>query len=180
MHQCVAPQLAAVLMSNLKGREVMAGKQKAVPAGFHTATPCLTINGAGRAIEFYKKALGATEVMRFAHGDKIAHAEIQIGDSKIMLSDEFPEMGMRSPQAVGGSPTAIYLYVDNVDAVADRAVTQGAKTVRPVEDKFYGDRSGTVQDPFGHVWHLATHKEDVPDDELRRRAETFMKEAGKK
>jgi PhnB protein len=158
----------------------MAGKQKAVPAGFHTATPCLTINGAGRAIEFYKKALGATEVMRFAHGDKIAHAEIQIGDSKIMLSDEFPEMGMRSPQAVGGSPTAIYLYVDNVDAVADRAVTQGAKTVRPVEDKFYGDRSGTVQDPFGHVWHLATHKEDVPEDELRRRAETFMKEAGKK
>jgi PhnB protein len=159
---------------------MMAGKQKAVPAGFHTVTPCLTINGAVRAIEFYKRAFGATEVMRFAHGDKIAHAEIQIGDSKIMLSDEFPEMGMRSPQALGGSPAAIYLYVDNVDAVADRAVTQGAKTVRPVEDKFYGDRSGTVQDPFGHVWHLATHKEDVPEDELRRRAETFMKEAGKK
>jgi PhnB protein len=158
----------------------MAGKQKAVPAGFHTATPCLTISGAARAIEFYKKAFGATEVMRFAHGDKVAHAEIQIGDSKIMLSDEFPEMGMRSPQALGGAPTAIYLYVDNVDAVADRAVTQGAKTVRPVEDKFYGDRSGTVQDPFGHVWHLATHKEDVPEDELRRRAETFMKEPGKK
>jgi PhnB protein len=164
----------------MKGEEMMAGKQKAAPAGFHTATPYLTINGAARAIEFYKKAYGATEVMRFAHGDKIAHAEIQIGDSKIMLSDEFPEMGMRSPQALGGSPTAIYLYVDNVDAVADRAVTQGAKTVRPVEDKFYGDRSGTVQDPFGHVWHLATHKEDVPEDELRRRAETFMKEAGKK
>jgi PhnB protein len=170
----------AAIISNLEGRDPMAGKQKAVPAGFHTATPCLTINGAARAIEFYKKAFGATEVMRFAHGDKIAHAEIQIGDSKIMLSDEFPEMGMRSPQAVGGSPTAIYLYVDNVDAVADRAITQGGKAVRPVEDKFYGDRSGTVEDPFGHVWHLATHKEDVPEDELRRRAETFMKAPAKK
>ena len=158
----------------------MAGKQKTVPAGFHTATPCLTINGAARAIEFYKKAFGASEVMRFAHGDRIGHAEIQIGDSKIMLSDEFPEMGVRSPQTIGGSPTAIYLYVDNVDAVADRAVTQGAKMVRPVEDKFYGDRSGMLQDPFGHVWHIATHKEDVPEDELRKRAEVFMKQQEKK
>ncbi len=158
----------------------MAAKQKPAAAGFHTATPCLTIDGAARAIEFYKKAFGASEVMRFAHGDKIGHAEIQIGDSKIMLSDEFPEMGVRSPQTVGGSPTAIYLYVDNVDAVADRAVTQGAKMVRPVEDKFYGDRSGTFQDPFGHVWHLATHKEDVPEAELRKRAEAFMKQQEKK
>jgi PhnB protein len=158
----------------------MAGKQKQVPAGFHTATPCLTINGAARAIEFYKKAFGASEVMRFAHGDKIGHAEIQIGDSKIMLSDEFPEMGARSPQSVGGSSTAIYLYVDNVDAVADRAVTQGGKMVRPVEDKFYGDRSGMLQDPFGHVWHLATHKEDVPEDELRKRAEALMNQQAKK
>ena len=158
----------------------MAGKQKTGAAGFHTVTPCLTINGAARAIEFYKRAFGATEVMRFEHGDKIGHAEIQIGDSKIMLSDEFPEMDVRSPQSIGGSPTAIYLYVDNVDAVADRAVTQGGKLVRPVEDKFYGDRSGTLQDPFGHVWHLATHKEDVPPDELRKRAETFMKQQGKK
>ena len=158
----------------------MAGKTKSIPAGFHTATPCLAIDGASRAIEFYKRAFGATEIMRFAHGDKIGHAEIEIGDSKIMLSDEFSEMGVRSPKTVGGSPTAIYLYVDNVDATVDRAVTQGGKLVRPVEDKFYGDRSGTVEDPFGHVWHLATHKEDVPEAELRKRAEAFMKQQGKK
>lgn len=158
----------------------MAGKAKAVPAGFHTATPYLTINGAARAIEFYKRVFGATEIMRFAHGDKIGHAEIQIGDSKIMLGDEFPDMGARGPKSVGGSPTAIYLYVDNVDAVADRAVTEGGKLVRPVEDKFYGDRSGMLEDPFGHIWHLATHKEDVPEAELHKRAEAFMKQQGKK
>ncbi|MGH7126568.1 MAG: VOC family protein [Stellaceae bacterium] len=158
----------------------MAGKVKPVPAGFHTATPCLAIDGAARAIDFYKKAFGATEIMRFAQGDKVGHAEIQIGDSKIMISDEFPEMGVRSPKTVGGSPAAIYLYVDNVDAVADRAVTQGGTLVHPVEDKFYGDRSGTLEDPFGHIWHLATHKEDVPDAELRKRAEAFMNQQGKK
>lgn len=158
----------------------MAGKAKHVPAGFHTATPCLAINGAARAIDFYKRAFGATEVMRFAHGDKVGHAEIQIGDSKIMLSDEFPDMGVRGPKTVGGSATAIYLYVDNVDAVADRAQTEGAKMVRPVEDKFYGDRSGTLEDPFGHIWHLATHKEDLSEEELKKRAETFMKQQGNK
>ena len=157
----------------------MAGKAKSIPAGYHTITPCLAINGAARAIEFYKKAFGASELMRFAHGDKIGHAELQIGDSKIMISDEFPEMGVRGPQTVGGSPTAIYLYVDNVDSVTDRALTQGATSVRPVEDKFYGDRSGTIQDPFGHVWHLATHKEDVPEDELKKRAEAFMRQQKK-
>ncbi|HKX10034.1 MAG TPA: VOC family protein [Stellaceae bacterium] len=158
----------------------MAGKAKHVPAGFHTATPCLAINGAARAIDFYKKAFGATEVMRFAHGDKVGHAEIQIGDSKIMISDEFPDMGVRGPKTVGGSATAIYLYVDNVDAVADRAQTEGAKMVRPVEDKFYGDRSGTFEDPFGHIWHLATHKEDLSEEELKKRAEAFMKQQGSK
>ena len=158
----------------------MAGKAKHVPAGFHTATPCLAINGAARAIDLYKRAFGATEVMRFAHGDKVGHAEIQIGDSKIMLSDEFPDMGVRGPKTVGGSATAIYLYVDNVDAVADRAQTEGAKMVRPVEDKFYGDRSGTLEDPFGHIWHLATHKEDLSEEELKKRAETFMKQQGNK
>ncbi len=158
----------------------MAGKVKSIPAGYHTATPCLTVNGAARAIEFYKRAFGATELMRFAHGDKIGHAEIQIGDSKIMLSDEFPEMGARSPQSIGGSPTAVYLYVDNVDAVTDRALTAGAKEVRPVEDKFYGDRSGTLTDPFGHTWHIATHKEDVPEGELKKRAEAFMKQHERK
>lgn len=158
----------------------MAGKAKHVPAGFHTATPCLAINGAARAIDFYRKAFGATEVMRFAHGDKVGHAEIQIGDSKIMISDEFPDMGVRGPKTVGGSPTAIYLYVDNVDAVADRAQTEGAKMVRPVEDKFYGDRSGTLEDPFGHIWHLATHKEDLSEEELKKRADAFMKQQGNK
>ncbi|HKF72380.1 MAG TPA: VOC family protein [Stellaceae bacterium] len=157
----------------------MAGKARSIPAGYHTITPCLAINGAARAIEFYKKAFGASELMRFVHGDKIGHAELQIGDSKIMISDEFPEMGVRGPQTVGGSPTAIYLYVDNVDSVTDRALTQGATSVRPVEDKFYGDRSGTIQDPFGHVWHLATHKEDVPEDELKKRAEAFMRQQKK-
>ena len=157
----------------------MAGKAKSVPAGYHTITPCLAINGAARAIEFYKKAFGASELMRFAHGDKIGHAELQIGDSKIMISDEFPEMGVRGPQTVGGSPTAIYLYVDNVDSVTDRALTQGATSVRPVEDKFYGDRSGTIQDPFGHVWHLATHKEDVPEDELMKASARFLRQQKK-
>lgn len=158
----------------------MAGKAKSIPAGYHAITPCLAINGAARAIEYYKRVFGATELMRFAHGDKIGHAELQIGDSKLMVSDEFPDMGARSPKTIGGSPTAIYLYVDNVDAIGDRAVTEGAKMVRPIEDKFYGDRSGTLEDPFGHIWHIATHKEDVPEDELKKRASAFMKQHEKK
>ncbi len=125
------------------------GNAKPIPEGYHTATPYLIIKDAAQAIEFYKKAFGATEVMRFAQPDgKIGHAEIQIGDSHIMLADEFPEMGARSPQSLGGSPVSILLYVEDVDAQAKLAVAAGAKVVRPVKDQFYGDRSGSFEDPL--------------------------------
>jgi PhnB protein len=144
---------------------------KPIPEGYHTATPYLIIKDAAQAIEFYKKAFGATEVMRFAQPDgKIGHAEIKIGDSHIMLADEFPEMGARSPQTLGGSPVSILLYVEDVDAQAKQAIAAGVKVVRPVKDQFYGDRSGSFEDPFGHQWHIATHVEDVAPDELHKRA----------
>ncbi len=149
----------------------MTSKVKPIPEGYHTATPYLIVRDAASAIAFYKQAFGATELMRHADASgRIGHAEIQIGDSHIMLADEFPEMGFRSPQAYGGSPVSIYLYVDDVDAIADRAVAAGAKLDRPVQDQFYGDRSGGVTDPFAHVWHIATHIEDVAPEELRKRA----------
>ncbi len=145
-------------------------KVKPIPAGYHTATPYLIINDAASAIDFYTRAFGAKESMRFEHGGKIGHAEIRIGDSAIMLADEFPEMGARSPQSFGGSPVSIHLYVEDVDALVAQAVEAGAKLQRPVEDKFYGDRSGSVEDPFGHMWHIATHKEDLTLEELHKRA----------
>ena len=144
---------------------------KAIPDGYHAATPYLIIQGAASAIEFYKKAFGATELMRLAQPDgRIGHAEIKIGDSPIMLADEYPEMGYRSPQSLGGSPVSILLYVENVDALFDQAVAAGGKVTRPVKDQFYGDRSGTLSDPFGHVWTIATHKEDLSPDEIQNRA----------
>jgi PhnB protein len=143
---------------------------KPIPEGYHTATPYLIVNDAAGAIDFYQRAFGATEVMRFDHGGKIGHAEIRIGDSPIMLADEHPEMGARSPQTLGGSPITILLYVEDVDAVFTQAVAAGAKVQRPVEDKFYGDRAGSVEDPFGHVWHIATHKEDLTLEEMYKRA----------
>jgi PhnB protein len=144
---------------------------KPVPEGFHTLTPYLCVAGAAQAIEFYKEAFGATELMRMADpGGKIGHAEIQIGDSRVMLADEYPEMGFKSPRAYGGSPMNMHMYVENVDGVVKQAVDAGAKLVRPVEDQFYGDRSGTVEDPFGHQWHVSTHKEDVSEEELHKRA----------
>ena len=134
---------------------------------------------AARAIEFYKKAFGAIELMRMTQQDgRIGHAEIKIGDSPIMLADEFPEMGARSPEALGGSPVSVLLYVQDVDAVFNQAVAAGAKVTRPVKDQFYGDRSGGVTDPFGHQWHIATHKEDVTPEEMKRRQEAFFKKAG--
>lgn len=146
-------------------------KPKPIPDGYHTATPYLIIKDAAKAIEFYKKAFGATEMMRMSQPDgRIGHAEIKIGDSPIMLADEFPEMGARSPQSLGGSPVSILLYVADVDACAERAVTAGAKVVRPVKDQFYGDRSGSFEDPFGHQWHIATHVEDVAPEEMHKRA----------
>ena len=142
-----------------------------IPEGYHTITPYLIVTGAASAIEFYKHAFGAKEVMRIPHPDgRIGHAELQLGDSRIMLADEFPEMGARSPMSLGGTPVSILLYVEDVDAVATRALAAGAKMLRPVKDQFYGDRTGTLNDPFGHQWTIATHKEDVSADEIRKRA----------
>jgi PhnB protein len=144
---------------------------KPIPEGYHTATPYLIVKDASQAIEFYKKAFGATEVMRFKQPDgRVGHAEIKIGDSYIMLADEFPEMGARSPQSLGGLPVSILLYVEDVDALAKQAIGAGAKVVRPVKDQFYGDRSGSFEDPSGHQWHIATHVEDVPMEEMQKRA----------
>ena len=144
---------------------------KAVPEGYHTATPYLCVNGAAAAIDFYRKAFGATEVFRIgAPGGRIGHAEIRIGDSRIMISDEFPELRWFAPQAAVGSPVMIHLYVEDVDETARRAVAAGAKEITPVADQFYGDRGGKFADPWGHLWYLATHKEDVPPEELERRA----------
>jgi PhnB protein len=142
-----------------------------IPEGYHSVTPYLIVTGAASAIEFYKHAFGAKELMRIPHPDgRVGHAELQIGDSRIMLADEFPEMGARSPMTLGGTPVGIQLYVDDVDAVTRRALAAGAKTLRPVKDQFYGDRSGTLSDPFGHQWTISTHKEDVSLEEMQRRA----------
>jgi PhnB protein len=149
----------------------MTSKPKPVPDGYHTATPYLIVKGAAQAIEFYKKAFGATELMRMAQpGGKIGHAEIKIGDSPIMLADESPDVGARSPQSIGGSPVSIMLYVEDVDRIFSQAVAAGAKVKRPVADQFYGDRTGGIEDPFGHLWYIATHKEDVSPEEMRKRA----------
>jgi len=149
---------------------------KAIPDGYHTATPYLVMDGAARAIEFYKSAFGATEVMRFpGPGGMVMHAEIKIGDSFIMLADEQPAMNIRGPAAFGGTPVGIMLYVENVDAMFHQAVAAGAKVERPLADQFYGDRSATIVDPFGHKWTISTHKEDVPPDEMMRRFDEMMK-----
>ena len=144
---------------------------KPIPEGYHSLTPYLIIDGTANAIEFYKKAFGAIELFRFpAPGGRIGHAEIKIGDSPVMLADQHPEMGYKGPQALGGSPISIMLYVEDVDSVFKRAVASGARVREAVQDKFYGNRSGTLIDPFGHTWHIATHKEDVSMEEMERRA----------
>jgi PhnB protein len=151
---------------------------KAIPDGYHSVTPYLIVKGAAAAIDFYKRAFGATELMRMPSPDgRIGHAEIKIGDSAIMLADEHPQMGYRSPQTLGGSAVSMMVYVDRVDDVFKKAVEMGAKELQPVQDQFYGDRSGTLQDPFGHTWTIATHMEDIPPEEMRRRAEKFMQSA---
>jgi PhnB protein len=143
---------------------------KKIPEGYHAVTPYLAVKGAAAAIAFYEKAFDAKELFRApAQGGTIAHAEIQIGDSKVMLSDQAPDMGAKSPQTLGGSPVSLMLYVEDVDATVKRAIDAGAKPTRPVENQFYGDRSGGLTDPFGHSWWVATHVEDVPPDELERR-----------
>ena len=142
---------------------------KPIPEGYHSVTPYLCISGAVKALEYYKKAFGAIELFRMEHEGKIGHAEIKIGDSPIMLADEFPEMGFVSPQTLGGSPVGIMIYVDDVDTVFKQAIDAGATEKKAVQDQFYGDRSGTLTDPFGHVWTVATHKEDVAPEEIEKR-----------
>jgi PhnB protein len=149
---------------------------KAIPDGYHSATPYLVVKGAANAIDYYKRAFGAVELFRMAD-DKgnIGHAEIKIGDSVIMLADEHPGTVCRTPRSLGGSSVGLMIYVDDVDAVFKRAVEAGGKSLRPLTNQFYGDRSGTLEDPYGHVWTVATHIEDVPPEELKRRAEQAMK-----
>ena len=144
---------------------------QAVPQEYRGATPYLCCRHAEEAIRFYTRAFGATEGYRLADaGGKIGHAEIRIGEAVLMLSDEFPELGVRSPLALGGSPVALHVYVDDVDALARRAAEAGAKVLRPCETQFYGDRTVKLEDPFGHVWIFASHLEDVADGEIRERA----------
>jgi PhnB protein len=141
-----------------------------IPAGYHTATPYLIARNAAKALDWYKEVFGAVEVMRFPTPDgKIGHAEIKIGDSHIMLADEFPEMNAVSPETIGGTATAIMIYVPDVDTVFKKAVAMGAKVKEGLQDKFYGDRNATFYDPFGHQWSVATHIEDVTPEEMQRR-----------
>jgi len=150
---------------------------KPIPDGYHAITPYLIVQGAAAAIDYYKKVFGAAERMRMdAPGGKIGHAELTLGGSVVMLADEHPERGYRGPKAFGGSAVSLMLYVPNVDDVFKRAVAAGAKELRPVADQFYGDRLGVLEDPFGHVWTIATHVEDVSPEEMRRRSEAMMKQ----
>lgn len=147
-----------------------------IPKGYHSVTPYLVVRGAAQAIEFYKSALGATEVMRLEmQPGVIGHAEILIGDSHVMLSEEFPDMGFRSPESLGGTPVNLMIYVADANELFDRALMAGAKLLRPLADQFYGDRSGMLADPFGHTWTIATHIEDVTPEEMSRRMAEFMK-----
>ena len=148
---------------------------KPIPEGYEGVTPYLCVRDAARAIDFYKQALGAIEVVRLAGpSGKIGHADLLIGRAHVMLSDEFPEMGVRSPQTLGGSPVSLELYTEDADALFARAVAAGAKVLRPVADQFYGDRGGKLEDPFGHVWWIATHKTDVSPEEMERRASALF------
>jgi PhnB protein len=148
---------------------------KPIPDGYHSVTPYLIVRGAARALEFYKNAFGAEELMRMEQPDgRVGHAEIQIGNSRIMLADESPEMDAKSPDTLGGSPVGLMTYVEDVDSRFKQAIAAGAKEERPVQDQFYGDRSGTLRDPFGHQWTIGTHKEDVSAEEMKRRMSAFM------
>ncbi|MHB8669647.1 MAG: VOC family protein [Acidimicrobiales bacterium] len=150
-------------------------KVKPIPDGYPRLTPYLCVQGGADAIEFYSRVFDAKERLRMpAPGGRIGHAEIEIGDSVLMLSDEFPDMGARSPRTVGGTPVSLMVYVQDVDATFDKALKAGAVSVQAVDNKFYGDRSGEFEDPFGHRWHVATHVEDVPPEEMATRAAAMM------
>ena len=145
-----------------------------IPEGYPRLTPYLCVDGAGKAIEFYTQVLGATERMRMDGPDgKIGHAELSFGESVLMLADEYPDIGFLSPARIGGTAVTLHLYVEDVDTVFEKALAAGAKALRPLENQFYGDRSGQFEDPFGHRWNVATHVEDVDPEEMARRAEAF-------
>jgi PhnB protein len=148
---------------------------KPKPDGYPTVSPYLNVDGAAQAIDFYRDVLGATERMRMAEpGGKVGHAELTLGDSLIMVSDEFPDMGILGPKRIGGTAVTLSVYVDDVDATFARAIERGATELRPIENQFYGDRSGQFLDPFGHRWSVATHVEDVSPEEMQRRAAAAM------
>ena len=152
---------------------------KPIPEGYHTITPFLAVDDAAQAIDFYTRAFGARERIRMDGPDgKIAHAELQIGDSIVMLSDPFPQSSFTAPKPLGGTSMGLFLYVEDVDAFVQRAVDAGATLTMPVEDQFWGDRFGQIADPFGHGWQIATHKEDVPPEEMAKRAEQAMASMG--
>ena len=151
---------------------------KPIPDGHRTVAPYLAIKYAAAALEFYEQGFGAVETYKLIVPDgRVGHAEIRLGDSLIMLSDELPELGGKAPEALGGSPVSIHLYVEDVDAFVKRAVAAGARELKPVANQFYGDRSGQLQDPFGHLWWVATHKEDVASDEMQRRVRALFAKA---
>ncbi len=162
----------------MKAARKLAKAVAPVPEGYHTVTPALTIRGAGKAIEFYKKAFGAQVLDRVdgPDGKSVMHAALQIGDSRIFLGDEMPGMACRSPETLGGTTSSIYLYVKDADSVVKRAIDAGATLKKPVENMFWGDRFGSVADPFGYVWDVATRVEEVSPEELRKRAAAFVKE----
>lgn len=151
---------------------------KKIPEGYHTITPALVVKDGLKAIEYYKKVFGAIGkgTMMMPDNKAVAHAELQIGDSKIMLTDEFPEMKCMSPPSIGGSPVYLYLYVENVDKTVNLALAEGGKSLDPVQDQFWGDRHGSIQDPFGHIWSISTHIKDLSEEEMKKAAsEAFSK-----
>ncbi len=157
----------------------MAANTQAIPKGYHTITPSLIVADAAKAIDFYKKALGAEEKSRFpGPNGRIMHAELRIGDSPLMLGEEMPEQGAKGPKAYGGTPVSFFLYTENVDAAWKRAVDAGGKTVMPLEDQFWGDRAGCFEDPAGHQWWLAQHIRDLTPEEMKKSADEFFAHAG--
>jgi PhnB protein len=155
---------------------MMASKVKPIPDGYAVVTPYLIIKGAAAAIDYYKKAFGAIETVRMPQPDgRVGHAEVKIGDAVVMLADEFPEMNIVSPVTLGNTPVGLLVYVEDADATFNKAVALGAQVEKPMADQFYGDRTGTVKDPFGHKWTIATHKEDVTPEEMQRRMAAMAK-----
>ena len=162
-------------LQKTKGEGFMTAKVKAIPEGCHSVTPYLIIDGAADAIEFYKKAFGAKEIYRMPMPDgRLGHAEVQIGDSRVMMADENQDMDIRSPKTFGGTPLSLMIYVEDADKVFQQALGAGARVLKPLKDQFYGDRSGNLEDPFGHKWTVSTHVEDVPPEEMEKRMKESM------